>query len=59
MKPVATAILPPGIPVNYPLPDEGCTSIINGFCPVYEGEILLYRFSMPIDNFPAVIKLKI
>lgn len=54
MKPVAAAYVIPGVPVNYPLPDEGCTSIVNGYCPVYEDEILLYSFSMPIDNYPKV-----
>lgn len=57
LVPRAFADIGLGIVVPYPIGDDGCPSLINGYCPVYEKEVLLYRFALPIAGFPQVDKL--
>ncbi|XP_077299133.1 NPC intracellular cholesterol transporter 2-like [Arctopsyche grandis] len=54
LVPRASADLGFGIPIPYPIGDDGCPFLLNGYCPVYEKEVLLYRFALPIDGFPTI-----
>ncbi|RVE49122.1 hypothetical protein evm_006243 [Chilo suppressalis] len=55
MSTLATAFLG-FLPVPYPLGDNAvtCNFLQNSFCPVLEGEVLIYKLNMFIESFMPV-----
>lgn len=45
-----------GFEVNYPIPEQNaCNSLINGKCPLKEGESVTYTLRMPIlSKYPKI-----